>query len=677
MKILIKIPRIMRRTPELKVPKKSMIRLNFSIIITILWHISNVPEWSVAGALLLCFWRLLHDFKKKPLPSKKTKILLTVIVFLAIIINFRSFLGRDPGITALILLSSLKMLELKSHRDFMLIVYLCFFLLLGNFLYDQSIASFMFMILITLLLTTAILSLNRQEERSPQRKRFLIKTSLFLLFQAIPLTVILFLFFPRTPGFYWNLRQRAGMKAYAGFRDRIVPGEVARIALSKETAFRVVFPEKNMPSYKDLYFRGLVLWYTDGEMWFQGSFRYYRTKSQPSLEGSIRQEILLEPHNKHWLFALDTPYLFPSWARRLPGQIFLTRWNLRKHVRYEVESSLNYQRSRSISSMEQKWALQLPRRLDKKISELTGRWKKMYKSNREIVNAALDFFRRNNFVYTLTPGRLDPDKPVEDFLFNSRRGFCEHFASSFTLLMRSAGIPSRVIVGYHGGKFNTVGNYLVVRQMDAHAWSEVWIENEGWKRIDPTSVVAPERVNYGIEISNLMANEVREDKDDALRRALQKNIFKRIGEIINNLWDTIKINWSLWIISYDRYQQWSFLRNLGFIKRNTAVLILIIVSIISLILFFITFLLKRDTKKSEPVIKLYRRFCKKFERSGFRRFIWEGPMDFKLRASSAFPEKTESIHAISDLYIELRYGRKSVNNFHLRQLKKSIKKLKV
>lgn len=674
----MKSPKLFATAPAVKVSKNAMIQLNFCLILSIGWHIPNLPIWAIIGAFSLCLWRFLYDTKKIQLPTKRTKFILTGAAFLAILLTFGSFLGRDPGITALALLSSIKLHELKSDRDFMFVVYLCFFLVMGNFLYDQSITSFIFMIVVTLFLISAILRLNQPEDKKV-KKFFLLKTSFRFLMQSIPLVVILFLFFPRASGLFWNLRPFGNREGISGFRDRIKIGEVARIARSKETVFRVIFPDNNMPEYKDLYFRGLVLWYTDGKEWFKGRFRS-RPGETRSLTGSIRQRIILEPHNRRWLFGLDVPHKFPRWSRQIPGQIFGTIRPLKRHIRYSVESSLNFKQSETLHPMVKRWALQLPRRLSPKILDLAEEWSETSSLDEEVVNAALDFFRNNGFTYTLEPELLDSKNPVEDFLFNTKRGFCEHFATSFALLMRVVGIPARVVVGYQGGRYNQVGEYLVIRQMDAHAWSEVWIKKKGWIRIDPTAVVEPNRIEYGIEISTSMLSmeaESGEIGSEAFRRAQRKSFISRFFQRTKDIWDTIEINWSLWIISYDQYHQWDFLRFFGFIKRGSITLVIIVILLVSFIIFIIKMFLKREIKISEPLPKLYMKFCRKFEKKNFYRLPWEGPLNFKLRAAAAFQRKSGEICIISDIYIRLRYGKDFFNKLLQKRLRKLIHTFKL
>jgi len=679
MRLFANLPKPYVMSPEAKIPAQATIWLNLCLVLAIGWHLPNIPIWAILSAFIICFWRFLHDWKHLPLPPKQIKLIVAIAAALAIWLKFGTLWGRDPGITALALFSALKLWELKSNRDFMLNVYLCFFLLLGNFLYDQAITYFLLMIILTFFLVSAILRVHFLPQNRNLKKMLYFRAAAKILLFSLPLTVFLFLFFPRTPGFFWNLKPFTKQYGTSGFRERIYLGEVARITQSEETAFRVVFPDRNIPPYKDLYFRGIVLWNTDGRVWFLGSFRSRPAQTDIETDNPIKQEIILEPQNHPWLFALDTPHSFPSWSRQIPGQVCRTPVSYRSHIRYQVQSTINYQPSTTISSYARRWALQLPRNLSPKLQALVKQWQRISPTDKDIVDKALDHFRKNNFVYTLTPGLLNPKNPIEDFLINKKRGFCEHYASSFALLMRMAGVPSRVVLGYQGGKFNRIGNYLTMRQMDAHAWTEVWIDGRGWQRVDPTAVVAPDRITYGIEVSTSLAQDenLEGDRSKALKNAQRKNILGQIIDTIKDIWETIEIKWSFWIISYNRFQQWDFLKFLGSLKRSFVILLILTVMIASILFSLIKYILGRETKSHNPLPEFYEQYCNEIAQAGVIRFPWEGPLDFMNRALDKCKHRRKEIEEITNLYIKLRYGRESNNPIELNLLKKNIQQFKV
>jgi transglutaminase-like putative cysteine protease len=674
-------------TPDLPIPKGALTWLMFCLFLSIgwhLWHIPEIPVWALVAVVPMSIFSYRRIIKGKPLPSPVLRIGLTIAAVAGVILTYSSPLGRDAGITTLILLSSLKLMELKTRRDFMFIVFMCYFIVFGNFLYDQSLLDLTFMILAVILVTAAVLRLNHPDHE-PVKLSFLLKFSFRLFLLALPLTVILFLLFPRTYGPFWNIPQKSG-SLQSGFRSYIRPGDVAELAKSNATAFKVEFPGNNMPGQKDLYFRGLVLWFTTGKTWYQGRVpsRFSRSRS---LEGEgILQYITLQPHNKKWLFALDRPVRSPRWSRTFPGNIFQALWDLKTPIRYGVLSRTDAGLS-FLPKVHRKWALDLPEEVSSRIMALGQKWRDNASTIDDILRQAENYFKENGFLYSLNPGQMDQDDPLGDFLFNKRQGFCEHFAASFTLLMRAAGVPARVVVGYQGGEYNPVGKYLEVRQSEAHAWAEVWVKEEetelnetdretGWQRVDPTAWVSPVRIEYGLEMSQqILANLTGDDRDEAIQQALRGNIFKRAWKFLENHWENIKYKWDAWIITYDIFQQRNFLSSLGLGRVGRLSLLLAILILVPILLFIISAVLKRKALSSDQLVRLYLRFCSKLERLGLQRLRWEGPVHFEHRALEKFPKKAEVIQQVTDLFVHLRYGRLVVTKERLKQLKRHIRKL--
>jgi hypothetical protein len=292
----------------------------------------------------------------------------------------------------------------------------------------------------------------------------------------------------------------------------------------------------------------------------------------------------------------------------------------------------------------------------------------------------LDYFKNNGFTYTLTPGTMDPEAPLEDFFFNKRKGFCEHYAATFTLLMRAAGIPARMVIGYQGGEYNTAGSYLVVRQSDAHAWSEVWLEDKGWQRVDPTAAVSPERVEYGMELSRTLSSMgplEGDSRSDAIRRAMRKSFFKKLLRFLEQHWDNINNKWDLWIMTYDRFRQRDILESIGLSGFSQWSLIGVLIIIIPTLFIVISLLLKRKTLSSHPLVRYYRQFYRKTAKKGIKPAPWEGPLDFQLRAVDAFPHKIGEIQQVIDLYINLRYGKLPVTNESLKRLKHLVRRFNI
>ena len=665
-------------SPKLLISRRDLRNLISSLLFIVIFLIPHIPAWAITGCFIVASWRYYLEVKKKPLPSRNLRLVLTVVAFMAIYIHYGAFLGRDPGITALVLLSALKLIELKSIRDFLMMVFLCFFLVLGVCLYNQSVLTLALLVTMVVGLTSIALRVNHPDRSSqPGFLRRLFHSFKLILF-ALPLVVVLFLFFPRSSGPLWDLPQGGTGFGRSGFSEFIRPGYIAWVAKSYETAFRVTFPDNNMPSYSDLYFRGLVLWFTDGRAWFHGFFPYRNPRRNSIPDGSIRQEILLEPHYSRYLFALDRPVAFPSWAGRLPGWSFRTKKPVEKHLRYSVHSVLPSRDDSRLPPAVRKWSLQLPKKLNPRIIRLGKQFREGAVSDREVVNAVLDYFRNPAFEYTLNPGFLNREDPVGDFLFRSRKGFCEHFASSFALLMRIANVPARMVVGFHGGKYNPIGKYLELRRADAHAWTEVWLENSGWVRIDPTAVVSPERIEYGVEMSNSISSlgSVSDaERSEMIRRRLNKGFMNRLWDTLGNVWDNLNRNWNYWVVSYDRERQDDFMEGVGLVDLSGFTMIIMVITMSWILWSLVTRWFKYRSFKPEPLIDVYHRFCKKMERRGFKRHLWEGPLDFKKRIIRKFPESGDSVEEIVSLFIRMRYGTLTQSKGQLKRLKKLVRRL--
>jgi len=677
--IKLKIQRKASLVPPLIITRGSLGWLMASLALAVSWHIPHTPAWVLLAVPLLLTWRYRLFVLKRPLPSRAVRVALTLAAFGGVVISYSSYLGRDPGITAVIVMGSLKLFELKTQRDFMFIIFLCYFLVFGIFLYDQTIQGLTFMVAAVIVITAAVLRLNHGE-RQPVKIKFLVKSGFRFFLYSLPFMLVLFALFPRTSVPLWHLGEDSGKQGRMGFNDSVFPGQFAELATSDKTAFRVDFPDGNMPEIKDLYFRGLVLWYTNGKGWFQGNMRNIggRNIAAPD-DVLIKHVVTLEPHMDRWMFALEIPVIIPRRVVVLPGRIFQSHWPIGRVIQYTVDSALQPQNHETLDESFRRLSLRLPREWTSPMIDLVREWREAAASDAGVVRAALDYFRNSGFEYSLSPGTMDPNQPLEDFLFNQKKGFCEHYAAAFTLLMRAAGIPARMVAGYHGGTYNSAGGFLVVRQSDAHAWSEVWLDDK-WRRVDPTSVVAPERIQFGAEMSRTIADMGALQGDEraaAAERAMRKNFLERVYRFFKDHWDNINIKWEVWIMTYDRFRQRDFLKSIGLSGIGRWSLVIVLIIIIPTLFFLASLLLKRRTLTIDPLRKQYRLFYRKTAKKGITPAAWEGPLDFRVRTVDAFPRNKAEIREISNLYIKLRYGRMPVTKKSLKQLKRLVKGFKV
>ena len=433
------------------------------------------------------------------LPKRWQLMLITFAGTAGIIFNFHTLFGREAGVTLLVLLATLKLMELRNARDAMVLIYLACFIIITNFFYSQTIPTALYLLATMMVIVATWVQLQAQNIALKPRLRI----AAVLLMQALPLTLILFILFPRVQGPLWGLPQDA--YASTGLDERMSPGSLSRLGMSEAVAFRVTYNGKP-PRRDQMYWRGPVLWNFDGRTWTPGISLPTIVPKFTGLDQAIDYVVTLEPHNKHWLFALDVPEkLTISDKVSVPAILtndfqLLNKEPVHARMRYAARSSLVYRANVQESERQLQRALQLPRQGDPRARQLAAQWRAGSKDDAAIINTALSYFSKNGFVYTLEPPLYGADG-VDDFLFGARQGFCEHYASAFVFLMRAANIPARVVTGYLGGEFNDVGNYYIVRQSDAHAWAEVWLAGQGWVRVDPTGVIAPGRVERGLSAS--------------------------------------------------------------------------------------------------------------------------------------------------------------------------------
>jgi transglutaminase-like putative cysteine protease len=381
---------------------------------------------------------------------------------------------------------------------------------------------------------------------------------------------------------------------------------------------------------------------------------FSRSRGQTSSGNTIRQRITIAPHGARWMFALDRPFETPRGTMLARGDYLWSIQPIRKARRYEVVSSAEAAK-KELAAHEREEALELPASISPAVRELAQSWATQNSNSRAIVNSALQFFRTQGFRYSLTPGEYKKND-LDQFLFHRRVGFCEHYATSFATLMRLAGIPARVVVGYLGGEYNDLGHFFLVRQADTHAWCEVWIPESGWTRVDPTSVVAPGRAS--LDLSSFLARRIASGQIDGRRNAFvarlaQSAIFTdiRLG------WEALNYEWDTRLLGFDADVQDVLLTSMGVANWGPFFLIIeILIVTVALLIIYAAWMQLRTRSRADRAKALYERFCRKAARLGARRNPWEGPLDFSRRAAQLLPDKSKRIQDISNTYIVLRYA---------------------
>ena len=443
------------------------------------------PGWLSALAALVMVWRGGLLWRGAALPSRWLLVFAVFAGTTGIALHFHTLFGRNPGVALLVLLFALKLLEMRSARDGFAVVLLGYFLSLTQFFFTQSIGNAV-VTLAGVMLTTAALVMLSHPRQPPARA---LRLSSLMLLQAVPFMLLLFVLFPRVQGPLWGLPIDA-FSGLTGLSDSMAPGSISELSLSDAIAFRAKFSGEfsdKAPPQASLYWRGPVLSQFDGRTWKIG--RNFIGNSLPyALRGTpVEYAVTLEPHYKPWLFALELPATIPAEGMLASDYQLLSKTQVRARLRYEMRSYPDIVAGINESPAILRESLQLPPLSNPRARALAESWRaELGADDFAIMLRMLDYYRRQIFIYTLSPPLLG-EHSVDEFLFDSKRGFCEHFSAGFVFMMRAAGIPSRVVTGYQGGELNPVDGTLVVRQSDAHAWAEIWLKGRGWLRVDPTA----------------------------------------------------------------------------------------------------------------------------------------------------------------------------------------------
>ena len=610
-----------------------------SLAIVIAPHALRAPWWLTLLTLCLYGWRFYSMLSRAPLPSRWLVIAVAFIGMFGVWMEYRTLFGRQPGVVLLMLFSGLKLLESRHHRDGAVAAFLGYFLIITNFLYTQSIPTALFMCVGVFAITATLIGFSAPNRAARENLR----TAGLLLAHAAPAALVLFVLFPRVNGPLWGLPQDA-YAGLSGLSDTMTPGNISQLALSDAIAFRAAFDGESPPQPLR-YWRGPVLWDYDGRTWSTGLNYTVNFEPPQGAARTYRYSVVLEPHNRLWLFTLETAASVPARARMtFDGQIFSTV-PVRTRLRYDMVSMINPQREPRESRGTLNRALRLPPGYNKRTLALAEEWRGAGGTDADMLNRALDFLRRGRYTYTLEPPLLGTNS-VDEFLFDTKAGFCEHFASAFTFLMRAAGVPARVVTGYQGGDLNPVDQIITVRQSDAHAWSEVYIASRGWVRIDPTAAAMPQRVDIGL------ARALPQGQGLPLMMRPEMEWLREM----RYRWEAVAHKWNVWVLGYNPDRQRDLMLSLGMRDADWQKLTAVLFTFLGAMTIALLAWSLRRLARPDPVQKAWQAFCRKLAARGVVRAPHEGPRDYAARAARALPASRRPILRIGALYIAQRYG---------------------
>lgn len=602
--------------------------------LTLAVHTGHLPLWltlALAAVLVLRWQQVRRGSGATPV---WLKLPLVALLLAAVLLHYGSIFGRAPGSALAVGLLVLKLLETNAARDIRSTVAFGCFVLMSALLFDQGMS---FTALVTLALIPYLAALRALQPRAftPAWHRELAPVASQLLL-VVPLALFAFLFVPRLATPLWGAPNlEAGV---TGLSDSMSPGNLTQLLIDDSPAMRVTF-QGPPPARRQRYFRAWVMTHFDGRTWSRVDVPR-RPPAPLQVAEAIRYSIQLEPTRGHVLPTLDVPIKVHGALQMSAAHEVFTRAPLDAGYHYQLRSATRYRLQPVLSHRVRQRNLALPAGFDPRARQLAARWRQRYHGDAAaIAAAAMTYFHNRGFTYTLNPPPLGRDS-IDDFLFATKQGFCQHYSSAFTFLMRAAGVPARVVTGYQGGYWNQSGQYLLVHKSDAHAWSEIWINERGWVRFDPTAMVSPEQIGTVAGTASgsswYQAAWIRD---------------------LRNRWDIVNRGWNQAVVAFDHARQQGMLTPFGIDHTRMRTLTLILAIGCSLALALAAYLTLRQRRPRDPLLAIQRRLEKKLARAGLARRANEGPRDFMQRATLAFPEHAGQLRRVYKRYIHLRYAR--------------------
>ena len=606
-------------------------------------HIQFLPIWATTAFLTCSAWRWQVERKRWRLPPAWLRIVLSLICFIGVMASYDSISGVGPGSALLTVMAALKMLETKRRRDQFVLLFISIFLVMSSLLREQYLWSLPYLAAGVVLTMTAWLRMSTSSQVSVAES---FKTAVRLIAYAAPLTAAMWIFFPRIATPFWAVPIDTS-SASSGLSEHMSPGDISSLSQSNAVAFRVKF-EGAVPPPHQRYWRALVLHRFNGRTWSGSNDPSIGSGARSEVDylgDPLRYQVTMEATRQHWIFALDIPYEWDLDRTFMGRQQQLARVQpIDQRIAYTVTS---HPRFRLNSDLKEFWRIRytdLPENSNLRTLELSRRMRDEAPDDEAFITNVLEKFNNEEFFYTLDPPALGSN-PVDRFLFDTRRGFCEHYASAFAVMMRAVGIPSRVVLGYQGGEMNPMGAYMIVRQADAHAWTEAWLPGRGWYRIDPTAAVAPERIESGR--SGAMF--------DGIAASWGLSAPSQLLYQLTLTWDVLNAKWNDWILGYGPENQSKLMEWLGMEDPDWRQMMLTLIAIVTILVAIISVLLLlryRPPPKDAAAI-LYRKFT---EKAGILPSRGETPLSYALRLAEEQVAMAGDAESITTQYLDARYG---------------------
>ncbi|MFT4672345.1 MAG: transglutaminase-like putative cysteine protease [Pseudohongiellaceae bacterium] len=663
-----------------QIPRSALIWILLSVAVVLVPHSARMPVWISVVAAVCIVWRVLIFRGKLSYPSRWIRILIVLFTLAVSISQMRLVgIGLDSAAALLALGFVFKLIEMKQKRDIYVVISLCFVMTMVAFLYSQSIVATAYSLGAILVILGAMIALNRSINISDNWGTS--KMAGKILLQAMPLAVVLFYVFPRIAPLWAVPIQSSG--ASTGVSNEMSPGDISSLGRSGDLAFRVQFENSEAPEHELLYWRGLVLTDFDGETWrrerSRSSFSIASARADKQLqwEGRMSRDgaaldynIILEATQQPWVYGLHLAEAIDDGLFQSRNFELFNNGPVTQRLSYDLRSYLQSKTDFVLVDRVRRQNLELPSGGNSQSREFARQLRSSVTSDRDYVMAVLSHFSQNEYFYTLNPALLGNNR-IDDFLFETREGFCEHYSSTFAYLMRAAGIPARVVIGYQGAELNPFENYMMVYQYNAHAWNEVWLKDEGWVRFDPTGAVSPDRVRLGVEAA------LRDDP-----AFLERSLFSSsgLGSInwINSLrlrLDALEYEWNRRVVNYDEDVQFELFEKI-FGQVTEQKILFLLFGLASVVVIVVAFTVIRFEPKSKrgPVLSVYNKMSKDLEKIGLGRTKGEGPIAYRDRVVAARPDLSGIMMQITRLYVEISYQRRQVEDSEIISQAKQIKR---
>ncbi len=666
-----------------------------------------IPFWITILCLVVVSVVYLAEVRQKFSVHPRIKNIITLVAVASILFSFQKLTGRDAGVALIATMYGLKVLEIKSQRDVYILMLLGFFILLAGFLFDQSpwIAVYQFIPVAAILnALTSIHSLSHSGEiksagfglATPSISivhhsfKATIRQLLKYLVLAIPLMIILFVFFPRLAGPIW--RMPGSSSGTSGISDTMSPGEISSLQLFDKIAFRVKF-EGDTPRGSNMYWRTLVLDDFDGLTWSrekknkeQGIPTFAQLNKNKmanneyeTVSGFYRYDISLEKTRQRWLTFLDRPIDIPKRARLFADYSVQIDHRLLDRTRYKAESHVGLPLDRQLTLVQRQKNTRLPDNSNTRSIEWAERQRQLFPTDRAFIESLLLKINQQEYFYTLSPPIMQRDT-VDSFWFDEQKGFCEHYAGALVFMARAANVPARVVIGYQGAEKNPLSDYWIVRYANAHAWTEIWLENEGWVRVDPTAAIAPHRIEEQLRMDYSQRDSLF---DDFGFDAVDLNNIGWIKQF--EYWmDQANTGWNDWILDYNQDSQRKLFEGIGLKNLTSQQVSILMMVLLAGFLMFVSFRLVRTKQPIDPVQASLKILTRKLNKHGIKLLDNQGisALIGDIRQKQQVKPTIESSSAsqlirVLKLYNYLRYQRNEITQKQQNHFRQQVKTLRI